>query len=164
MVSQDHGIHSFKEVINFSRFWEEEEAQLIRREEKMGAIEEQALTIERRSLKRWGIWRTWFLKNLLSILRAWIRNDEVMNEEDDEAKGSSERIKKESTHETNKDKYFIIISSYCFAFVYIQLMYYAWYNVCINDSILLIYMCYQPKWHFSIRVTTFPMLVDKRAF
>ena len=54
----------------------------------MGAIEEQALTIKRRSLKWWGIWRTRFLKNLLSILRAWIRNDEVMNEEDDEVEGS----------------------------------------------------------------------------
>ena len=40
-----------KEVITFSRLWEEEEARLIRREEKMGAIEEQALTIKRRSLK-----------------------------------------------------------------------------------------------------------------
>ena len=77
-----------KEVINFSRLWEEEEAWLIRREEKMGEIEDQALTIQRRSLKEWGIWRTQFLKNLLSMLRAWIRNNEVMNEEYDEAEGS----------------------------------------------------------------------------
>ena len=41
-----------KEVITFSRLWEEEEAQLIRREEKMGAIEDQDLTIQRRSLKQ----------------------------------------------------------------------------------------------------------------
>ena len=41
-----------KEVITFSRLWEEEEARLIRREENMGAIEDQALTIQRRSLKR----------------------------------------------------------------------------------------------------------------
>ena len=41
-----------KEVITFSRLWEEEEARLIIREEKMGAIEDQSLTIERRSLKR----------------------------------------------------------------------------------------------------------------
>ena len=32
--------------------------------------------------------RTQFLKNLLSIFSIWIRNDEVMNEEDDEAEGS----------------------------------------------------------------------------
>ena len=41
-----------KEVITISRLREEEEARLIRREEKMGAIENQALTIQRRSLKR----------------------------------------------------------------------------------------------------------------
>ena len=40
-----------KEVITFSRLREEEEARLIRREEKMGAIEDQALTIQR-SLKQ----------------------------------------------------------------------------------------------------------------
>ena len=34
-----------KEVITFSRLLEEEEAQLIIREEKMGATEDQALTI-----------------------------------------------------------------------------------------------------------------------
>ena len=53
----------------------------------MGATEDQALTIQRRSLKRWGIWRTQLLKNLLSFLIIWIRNDVVMNEEDDEAEG-----------------------------------------------------------------------------
>ena len=41
-----------KEVITFSRHREEEEALLIIREEKMGEIEDQALTIQRRSLKR----------------------------------------------------------------------------------------------------------------
>ena len=58
----------------------------------MGATEDQALTIERRSLKRGGIWRNQFLKNLLSILRIWIRNDEFMNEEDDEADGSKRSL------------------------------------------------------------------------
>ena len=47
---------------------EEEEARLIRREEKMGAIEDQALTFQRRSLNRWGIWRSQLLKNFLSTL------------------------------------------------------------------------------------------------
>ena len=50
MASQDHGIHSRnvsqKEVITFNRLREEEEARLIRREEKMGAIEDQALIIQ----------------------------------------------------------------------------------------------------------------------
>ena len=52
----------------------------------MEAIEDQALMIQIRSLKRWGLLRTQFLKNLLSILSIWIRNDVVMNEEYDEAK------------------------------------------------------------------------------
>ena len=33
-----------KEVLTFSRLWEEEEARLIIREKKMGEIEDQALT------------------------------------------------------------------------------------------------------------------------
>ena len=55
----------------------------------MGATEDQALTIQRRYLKWWGIWRTQFLKNLLSILSIWIRNDAAMNEEYDEAERRS---------------------------------------------------------------------------
>ena len=63
--------NSFIQGICSRRKWllrEEEEAWLIKREEKMGAIEDQALIIQRRSLKRWGIWRTQLLKNLLSTL------------------------------------------------------------------------------------------------
>ena len=95
MASQDHGICSFEECVpkrsTFTRLWEEwtqEEARLIIREENMGATKDQALTIQRRYLKWWGIWRTQFLKNLLSILSIWIKNDVVMNEEDDEAEMS----------------------------------------------------------------------------
>ena len=54
-----------KEVITFSILWEEctqEEARLIIREETMGSTKYQALTIQRRSLKRWGIWRTMIKK------------------------------------------------------------------------------------------------------
>ena len=44
----------------------------------------------------------------------WIRNDAVVNEEDDDVEDSSYscndiRIKKESTHQTNKDKFSIVI-------------------------------------------------------
>ena len=59
-----------------------------KREKKIGATEDQDFMIQRRYLKWWGIWRTQFLKSLLSILSIWIRNDEVMNEKDDEAEGS----------------------------------------------------------------------------
>ena len=46
------------------------------------------------------------LEEPLIHLSIWIRNDAIMNEEDDKAEGSE----KESTHETNKDKYSIVIS------------------------------------------------------
>ena len=58
MASQDHRIHSFeeyvqKEVITFSRLWEEhtqEKAQLIIRENKMGAAEDQDFTSQSSTL------------------------------------------------------------------------------------------------------------------
>ena len=55
----------------------------------MGETEDQALTIQGRSFKLGGTWRTQFLKSLLSILSICIRNDVVMNEEDDEAERRS---------------------------------------------------------------------------
>ena len=58
MTSQDHGIHSFKECVpegsDYLQLLEEctqEEARLIIREEKMVASKDQALMIQRRSLK-----------------------------------------------------------------------------------------------------------------
>ena len=52
MASQDRGIHSFKECVpegsDYFQKTLEEEAQ----EEKVGATEDQALTIQRRSLKQ----------------------------------------------------------------------------------------------------------------
>ena len=58
MASNDHGIHSFEECVPegsdyLQQTLEEctqEDAQLIIREEKIGAIEDQALTIHRISL------------------------------------------------------------------------------------------------------------------
>ena len=41
-----------KEVITFSRLWEEEEAQLIIREKKMGTTEDKDFMNQRRSFKR----------------------------------------------------------------------------------------------------------------
>ena len=52
----------------------------------------------------------------------WIRNDDVMNEEDDEVKGSRRSLP------TKQIKISIQLSFhdiFCYAFVYIQLMYYA---------------------------------------
>ena len=74
-----------KEVITFSRLMEEEEARLIIREEKMGATEDQTLTIQRRSLKAMRNMKDSTLEEPPIHIRIWIRNV-VM--EDDEAEGS----------------------------------------------------------------------------
>ena len=51
----------------------------------MEETEDQALIIQRRSLKNM---KNSNLEELLIHLSIWIRNDAIMNEEDDEAKGS----------------------------------------------------------------------------
>ena len=76
-----------KEVITFSRLWEEEESRLIRREDKMGAIDDQVLTIQRRSQEMRNM-KNSTLEAPLIHLSIWIRNDASVNEEDDEAEGS----------------------------------------------------------------------------
>ena len=85
----------------------------------MGATEDKSLMIQTRSLKWRGIWRTKIFKKLLS--KYWIRNYDAMNEEYDEAYRRS--------LPTKKIKISIQLSFhdivFC-AFVYIQLMYYAW--------------------------------------
>ena len=101
----------------------------------MGATKDQALTIQRRSLKQWGLWRIQFLKNLLSILSIWIRNDAIIDQEYDESKRRS--------IPTQKIKISIQLS-----FHDIVLLCIFWYlvdvlcmiDVCINDNILLICM------------------------
>ena len=76
----------------------------------MGATEDQALTIQRRSLKRWGIWKKNSILEEPLILIIWIRNDDFMNEEDDKAEWSRWSLPTEQI----KDKYSISISLYCF--------------------------------------------------
>ena len=51
------------------------------------------------------------LEEPLIHLSIWMRNDDVMNEEDDEAEGSMSIPMKRI-----KDKYSIVISLYCFIF------------------------------------------------
>ena len=79
-------------MITFSRLWEEEEARLIRREEKMGAIEDRVLSIERISLKQWENTKDSTLEEPLIHTNISIRNDAIMNEEDDEDEGSRSNI------------------------------------------------------------------------
>ena len=113
MTSHDHGIHSFEECVPEGSDYlqhtleecTQEEAWLIIREEKMGAAEDQALTIQRRSLKAMRNTKDSTLEETLIHLRILIRNDEWR-------RWWRWRLKKESTHETNKDKYSIVISWY----------------------------------------------------
>ena len=72
-----------KEVITFSRLWEEEEARLIR-EEKMGATEDQRSHHPKKIPQAMRNTKESTLKEPLIQLRIWIRNDVVMNKEVDE--------------------------------------------------------------------------------
>ena len=54
----------------------------------MGAIEDQALTIQRISLKAMRNVKNSIIKEPIIHIIIWIRNDDIMNKEDDEAKGS----------------------------------------------------------------------------
>ena len=62
------------------------------------------------------------LEEPLIHLRIWIRNDVVMNEEDDEAEGSRRILPTKQIKISIQLSFHDII---CYAFVYIQLMYYA---------------------------------------
>ena len=111
MASEDHGIHSFEECIpERSDYFQQ----------TLGRAHTRRRSTHNKRRENGSNWRSSshnskkipqvirnmkdsILKNLLSI---WIRNDDVMNEEDDEAE--------ESTHKTNKDKYSIVISWYYF--------------------------------------------------
>ena len=59
------------------------------------------------------------LEEPLIHVSIWIRNEDVMNEDDDEAKGSRRSLPMKQI------KISIQLSFHCFAFVYIQLMHYA---------------------------------------
>ena len=107
-----------KEVITFSRLWEEEETRLWRSSSHLPKKISQSMRNMKIST----------LEEILIHLSIWIRNDD---EEDDEAEDS----KKEYTHETNKDKYSIVISWYCFIIFSWCILFF-----CINDCILLICM------------------------
>ena len=95
MASQDRGIHSFKECVPegsdyFQQTLGRRRSLNHRREEKMGAIEDQEKKIPQamRNMKNST------LEELLIHLSIWIRNDATMNEEDDEAEGSRRSLPK----------------------------------------------------------------------
>ena len=80
MASQDHGIHlrnlCQKEVITFNRLWEEEEAWIIIREEKTGAIEDQSHH-RKKTPQVMRNTKDSTLEETLIHLNIWIRNDEA---------------------------------------------------------------------------------------
>ena len=82
-----HSKNAFqKKVITFIRLREEEESQLIRRKEKMGETEDQALTKKIPQAIRNTKDST--LEETLIHPSIWIRNDAIINEEDYDAEGS----------------------------------------------------------------------------
>ena len=63
------------------------------------------------------------LKEPLIHLSIWIRNDSIMNEEDDEDEGSRRSLPRKQMKISIQLSFHDIV--FCYAFVYIQLMYYA---------------------------------------
>ena len=94
MASQDQGIYSFEECVPEGSDYLQQTLERAHTRQSLTHNKRKEdgsnwrSRFHRRYLKRRGIWRTQFLKNLLSILIIWIRNDVVMNDEDDEAEGS----------------------------------------------------------------------------
>ena len=86
----------------------------------MEETEDQALIIQRISLKNM---KNSNLQELLIHLSIWIRNDATMNEEDDEAEGARSNLPTKQIKISIQFSFHDIV--FCYAFVYIQLMYYA---------------------------------------
>ena len=82
----------------------------------MGETEDQALTIQRRSLKAMRNMKNSTLEETLIHLSIWIRNDAIMNEEDVEDKGSRRSL---PTKQINISIQLSFHDCFCYAFVYI---------------------------------------------
>ena len=109
-------------MITFSRIWEEhtqEEARLVIGEKKMGRSSShhpKKIPQAMRNMKNSS------LKEPIIHLIIWIRNDVIMNEEDDEAKGSRRSLPTKQIKISIQLTFHDIV--FCCAFIYIQLMYY----------------------------------------
>ena len=79
-------------MITFRRLHEEEEARIIRREEKMGTTEDQAIFHPKKIPQAMSNMKNSTLEELLIHLSIWIRNDATMNEEDNEAEVSRKSL------------------------------------------------------------------------
>ena len=142
MASQDHGIHSFKECVPegsdyFQKTpWRRRSSNHKKRREdgsnwRSSYFHPKKIPQAMRNMKNST------LEELLIHLSFWIRNNAIMNEEDDEAEGSRRSLPlKQIKISIQLSFHDIVLLCIC----YIQLMYYAWKDVCINGSILLICM------------------------
>ena len=99
-----------KEVITFNRLWEEEESRLIRREEEGGSNWRSSSHHSKKIPQAMTNVKNSILEEHLIHLIIWIRNDDVINEEDDEVEGSRRSLPTKRI----KDKYSIVIAWYCF--------------------------------------------------
>ena len=125
MDSQDHGIHSLKECVPegsdyFQQTLGRRRSSTHNKRREDGSNWRSSSHHPRRYLKRWGIWRTQFLKNPLSILAfgwemmmSWMKK--MMKKKDQE--GVCPRNEW-------KDKYSIVISWYSFV---MHLIIFNWY-------------------------------------
>ena len=93
-----------KEVITFNKLWEEEEARLIRREEERW--KQLKIKLSKKIPQAMRNMKNSIIKEPLIHLIIWIRNGDVMNEEDDEVEGSRRSLPTKQI----KDKYSIVIS------------------------------------------------------
>ena len=123
MASQDHGIHSFEECMpEGSDYFQH----------TLGRRRNSTHNKRREDGSKWRS-SSHHPKKIPQVMRNM--NDSTLEEtlihisicirNDEWRRWWRERLKKESTYETNKDKYSIVISWYCFcyAFLYIQLCY-----------------------------------------
>ena len=138
MASQDHGIHSFKECVSEGSDY---------LQQTLGRVHTRRILTHNKR-KEYGI--NWIssshdsknipqamrnmnnsiLEEHLIYLSIWIRNDDVMNEEDDEVEGSRRSL----PIKWIKYKYSIVISWYCFV---MHLIIFSW---CVMHNILFALM------------------------
>ena len=107
MDSQDCGIHSFKECVP-------EGSDYFKKRREDGSKWRSSSHLPKKIPQAMRNMKNSTLEEPLIHLSIWIRNNAIMNEEDDEAKGWRMNL-----HKTNKDKYSIVISSYFFMHLFI---------------------------------------------
>ena len=123
-----------KKVITFIRLWEkctQEEARLIIRERQDGSNWRSSSHNPKKIPQAMRNMKESTLEEPLIHISIWIRNDVVMNEEDDEAEGSRRILPIKQIKMSIQFSFHDIV---CYAFVYIQLMCYSCLSICIYTT------------------------------